>query len=190
MLRPLRHEHAEADATSLIANFGSLGAVLSGDAADLAGILDDREAAEHLVAVAAASIQAFRAEVHAQPVLSTSEAVASYLRAVMGSAVEEQLRVLFLDAQNRLLREEVIGNGSTREVPIYPRNIMRRALALGSTALILVHNHPSGSSEPSAGDLDATRRLILVARELEIVVHDHLIVTRAAVTSLRVRGLI
>jgi DNA repair protein RadC len=98
--------------------------------------------------------------------------------------------VLFLNSKNRLLRDEVMSEGSINETPIYPREIMRRALELGATALILAHNHPSGDPQPSDGDVDATRRIARAARSLDIKIHDHVVVARSGWTSFRTLGLL
>lgn len=190
LLRPARGALAEIDAARLISAFGSLAAVLARDCDDLGRVLQDQCAAKHLTAVRHVNAHLLRAELQDRPLFPCSEALKTYLRAVMGPEAEEEFRVLYLDASNGLLSEKVISRGSTKQAPIYPRNIMRQALNFGSTALILVHNHPSGNPEPSWQDVETTRRLMLVAQGLEIVVHDHLIVTRSAVTSLKERGLI
>jgi DNA repair protein RadC len=160
------------------------------DSQELAGVVGSREVAAYLNMIQQVSIRTLRADVLSGPILSTSEAVISYLRFLMGSSENEQLRILYLDGQNGLLREEVIATGSMQQVPVHSRSIIRQALNLGATALILVHNHPSGSAEPSSQDIEVTHRLAKIARELEVTVHDHLIVTRSSVTSLRARGLI
>jgi len=123
------------------------------------------------------------------PVLSTSQELIDYLRADMAHAQVERFRVLYLNAQNRLLCETV-NEGSVNQAPIYPREVMRRALDVGATALILAHNHPSGDPAPSRSDIQVTRRLIEAGRTFEICVHDHLIVSRSGWTSLKAMGLI
>jgi len=124
------------------------------------------------------------------PILSNSKALTDYLSASMAYAPSEELRVLFLNSQNRLLRDEVMAHGSIMEVSIYPREIVKRALELGATALILVHNHPSGDPHPTQSDVQATARIIEGARALEVVVHDHIVIAKSGWTSFRALGLL
>jgi DNA repair protein RadC len=124
------------------------------------------------------------------PVFADSEALMNYLFADMAYLPAERLRVLFLNSRNRLLRDEVMGEGSVNETPIYPREIIRRAIEVGATALILAHNHPSGDPEPSRVDIEATRRIAEAAYALDIQVHDHVILARSGWSSFRILGLI
>jgi DNA repair protein RadC len=101
----------------------------------------------------------------------------------------EQFRVLFLDRKNRLIRDEVLGEGTVDHAPVYPREVVKRALELEASALILVHNHPSGDPSPSTADVDMTKLIVEAARTMEIAVHDHLIVGRQGHASLRQLGL-
>ncbi|WP_186266079.1 RadC family protein [Sphingorhabdus sp. SMR4y] len=117
--------------------------------------------------------------------LSKAEDVIEYLIVAMARLPVEEVRVLFLDSKNRLICDEVVSRGSISEAPIYPREILKRALAVDATALILAHNHPSGDPEPSEGDIDATRRLLKAASELGLTVHDHIIVGSEGWSSLR-----
>jgi DNA repair protein RadC len=102
----------------------------------------------------------------------------------------ERLRVMFLNTDNRLIYDETMAEGSVNETPIYPREIMRRSLEVGATALILAHNHPSGDPSPSQGDIDATRRVAAAGNALGIAIHDHVIVARSGWTSFRALGLL
>jgi DNA repair protein RadC len=190
LLKPFRQHSAHADAARAIATFGSLPAILAQDCDDLALVLQDRVAAEHLTAIKTFMAQALRSDFHGRPIISGYAGLLAYLRVTMGGASEEEVRVLFLDADNHVLREQVMSRGTVLSAPLNPRKIMQVALNLGATALILVHNHPSGTPEPSTHDILVTRRLVSTAQPLEITVHDHLIVTRSSVTSLRARGLI
>jgi DNA repair protein RadC len=135
-------------------------------------------------------LHVLREEALKAPILSTSEALIDYLFADMAYLPAERLRVLFLNSRNRLLRDEMVSEGSVNEAPIYPREIMRRALEVGATALILAHNHPSGDSQPSEGDIRATRRVAEAAQGLDIRIHDHVIVARSGWSSFRMLGLI
>lgn len=137
-----------------------------------------------------AVLHTLRAEAAEAPIIGSSQALIDYLFADLAHRPTERLRVLFLDAKNRLLRDELISEGSVDETPIDPREIMRRALELGAAALILAHNHPSGNPAPSKGDIQATRRIVEAGRALDIRVHDHVIVARSGWSSFRSLGLI
>lgn len=119
--------------------------------------------------------------------LSKAADVIEYLIVAMARLPVEEVRVLFLDSKNRLISDEVVSRGTISEAPIYPREILKRALALDATALILAHNHPSGDPNPSEGDIDATRRLLKAGKELGLTVHDHIIVGSEGWISLRDR---
>lgn len=146
--------------------------------------------AEFLLAVRTATLHCLRMDLMKGPILSNSKALTDYLSASMAYAPSEELRVLFLNSQNRLLRDEVMAHGSIMEVSIYPREIVKRALELGATALILVHNHPSGDPHPTQSDVQATARIIEGARALEVVVHDHIVIAKSGWTSFRALGLL
>jgi len=150
----------------------------------------DSPAIRHIVMVRDVMLHVLREEALKAPILGTSEALIDYLVADMAHLPVERLRVLFLNAKNHLLRDELVCDGSVNEAPIYPREIMRRALEVGATALILAHNHPSGDPQPSEGDIDATRRVAEAARALDIRIHDHVILARSGWSSLRALGLI
>jgi DNA repair protein RadC len=129
-------------------------------------------------------------EIEDRPLLGSLESVTSYLTAALADEPVEHVQVLYLDAKNRLLRDERVCSGTTLGVTLHPRMILTRALELSATALIVSHNHPSGDPTPSAPDIAATRRLLAAAEALEIVVHDHLIVSAAGCTSMRAVGLL
>lgn len=152
--------------------------------------IDHGAAAALLSSIGKAWIAGLRAELSNAPVLSNSVALRNYLHATLAHRTSESFRVLFLDASNRLLRDEELGLGSVTEVAVYPREILKRALEVGADSLILVHNHPSGSLEASAQDVEITKRIIEGAKSLDIAVHDHLIVARGGLTSFRSNGLI
>jgi DNA repair protein RadC len=135
-------------------------------------------------------LHALRNEACAGPVLSTSQALLDYLMLDQARSPVEQFRVLFLDCRNGLLRDEILSRGSVLEAPVYPREIMRRALQLGASGLILVHNHPSGDPYPSRGDVEATAKTILAAQSLDIEVHDHIILARSGWSSFKALGLL
>jgi len=131
-----------------------------------------------------------RSEVRQRPVLGSWQALLDYLAIDMAALTVERVRVLYLNAQNRLVLDDHVGDGSVDEAAIHPREVIRRGLDIGATALILVHNHPSGNPEPSRADIQITQRIAEAGRLLGITVHDHVIVGREGHVSLRSKGLI
>jgi DNA repair protein RadC len=191
LLLPFGEDEAEALARLLISEFGSLAAVLAASPRRRDRLLASHgEASHHLSAIRGAMLHALRERALAGAEIAGTEALARYLRADMGYRPGEQIRILFLAAGNRLLADEVMMEGSIDSAALLPRPIVHRALDLGASGIILVHNHPGGSPDPSRADLDATRVLVAACRPLEIAVHDHLIVARGGWTSLRVEGLL
>lgn len=164
--------------------------MLAADPNALARTVGHMGAVRQLSAVRAAMLQALKTEAMSGPVFSNSDVLMDYLFADMAHLPAERLRVLFLNAKNRLLRDEVMGEGSISELSIYPREIMRRALEVGATALILAHNHPSGDPKPSKVDVEATYRVAEAGRPFDIRIHDHVIIARSGWSSFRVLGLI
>jgi len=178
-------------AKALLKRFGSLSAVLSAEARDLVSIDGIGEnAAAYLRAVNELHQRAAREEIAARPVISSWNALLAYVRQALQHETREQFRVVFLDRKNQLIADEVMGHGTVDHAPVYPREIARRALELAASALILVHNHPSGDTTPSRADIDMTREIIDALTPLEITVHDHLIVGKGGVTSFKSAGLI
>jgi DNA repair protein RadC len=178
-------------AKALLARFGTLSAVLNaepGALTQVAGMGDTGAAA--LKAVALAARRMARAEVQAKPVLGSWQALLDYLTIDMAHLTVERVRVLYLDTRNRLIVDHHVGDGSVDEAAIHPREVVRTALDVGATAMILVHNHPSGNPEPSRADIEITRRIAEAGRLLGIVVHDHVIVGRQGHVSLMAKGLI
>jgi DNA repair protein RadC len=117
-----------------------------------------------------------RGKLREQPVLSSWSAVLDYCRSAMAFAEKEQFRILFLDKRNQLLADEVQQTGTVDHTPVYPREVVKRALELSATAVILVHNHPSGDPTPSRADIAMTQSIVDIAKPLGIAVHDHIIV--------------
>lgn len=146
--------------------------------------------AAFLVAIRGALAEALKRDVAEGPLLPTSAALVDYLHLRMAWCAEEEFRVLYLNARNILLKDEAVATGTPNEVSVHPRTIVKRALELGATALILVHNHPSGSTDPSQGDVQTTARIVRAARTLDIVVHDHIIIARTGWRSFRQSGLL
>ncbi len=135
--------------------------------------------------VEAAARRLAKSSIEKRPSMSSFSAVVDYCRTAMAFLDHEEFRILFLDKKNFLIAHEVQGVGTVDHAPVYPRKIMRRALELGASALILVHNHPSGDPEPSTEDIYLTHQIIAVGKSLKIVVHDHLIVGKHGHASLK-----
>ena len=178
-------------AKRLLDRFGSLGGVLDADPGALAKVkgMGDASAAT-LKATALAARRMARNRVQDKPVLGSWQALLDYLSVDMANLTVERVRVLYLDTRNRLIRDHHVGDGSIDEAAIHPREVIRKGLDLGATALILVHNHPSGNPEPSRADIQITQRIAEAGRLLGITVHDHVIVGREGHVSLRAKGLI
>jgi DNA repair protein RadC len=128
--------------------------------------------------------------VRKRPLLSSWSALLGYCRTAMAFEEREQFRILFLDKKNALIADEVQQTGTVDHTPVYPREVMRRALELSATAIILVHNHPSGDPRPSRADIDMTRTIIEIGKPLGITVHDHLVIGREGHVSFKGSGLI
>jgi DNA repair protein RadC len=175
----------------LLARFGSFANAIAAPARDIAAVDGMGEAsAAALKIVQAAAVRLAKAELTRLPLLSNWDALIDYLKAVMARERVEQFRVLFLDNRNRLLADEVQGKGTVNHTPVYPREVLKRALELGSTALVLVHNHPSGDPTPSQDDIVMTRNIHQAVQPLGIVLHDHVIVGNGRCTSFRREGLL
>jgi DNA repair protein RadC len=140
--------------------------------------------------VQAAALRLARSEVMNRPVLANWDRLMAYLTASLSRERVEQFRVLFLDTRNRLLADEAQGRGTVNHTPVYPREVVKRALELHATALILVHNHPSGDPTPSAADIDMTREIGTAAAALSIALHDHVIIGNDRWLSFRREGLL
>lgn len=178
-------------AAALLARFGSLSGVLSATPEALAATAGVGAAgAASIRRVHELAVRLARAEIAPGPVISSWTAVVAYVKAALRHERREQFRVLFLDARNQLIREEVLGVGTVDHAPVYPREVIRRALELSASNLILVHNHPGGDPTPSRADIEMTKQIIEAGRLLKIAVHDHLVAGRDAVASFKSLGLI
>ncbi|MGF1606259.1 MAG: DNA repair protein RadC [Rhodothalassiaceae bacterium] len=178
-------------AKQLIKHFGSFAAALTAEPARLRevdGVGDGVVPA--FLAIRAAGTKLLQAHVLDQPVLSSWQALLDYCRAAMAHEPVEQFRLLFLDRKNRLIADEVQQTGTVDHTPVYPREVMKRALQLNASAIILVHNHPSGDPTPSRADIAMTQEIVEAARRLNIAVHDHLIIARNQSTSFKAVGLL
>lgn len=178
-------------AKELIKRFGSLSGVLNASPGALMQVKGMGETGVGaLKSVALAARRLARSEVRQQPVLGSWQALLDYLTIDMAHLTVERVRVLYLDTRNRLVLDDHVGDGSIDEAAIHPREVIRKALDIGASALILVHNHPSGDPSPSRADIQITQRIAEAGRLLGIVVHDHVIVGREGHTSLRAKGLL
>ena len=178
-------------AKALIERFGSLGAVLAADAERLGATPGMGEAAiAALKASEEAARRLAREEVVERPVLSSWDKVLGYCRTTLGRSEVEHFHLLFLDRKNRLIADETQQRGTVDHTPVYPREVVKRALDLGASALILVHNHPSGDPTPSQADIAMTEEIVEAGRTLGIVVHDHIVISREGHASFRSLGLL
>lgn len=177
-------------AKTLITTFRSYSAVLAADAESLMSVPGMGESAAAVIkAVQASSAVLAKADAKSRPTLSNWSAVQAYLQTQMAGLAREQFRLLFLDRKNQLLGDEVMSDGTVDHTAVYPREVVRRALANNATALILVHNHPSGIAEPSKADIEMTRELDKACSAIGIQIHDHIIVAKNGQSSLRDMGL-
>ena len=177
-------------AKRLIDDFGGIGPLLGASAETLKreGLSDATVAA--LKIAEATALRMLEARVEGQPVLSSWDALGDYLHATMAHRRTEEVRVLFLNAKNMLLANEALWQGSVDEASVHVREVITRAIALGATAIIIVHNHPSGDPTPSTQDIRLTRDLVEAGRHMRVTVHDHVIVGAQGRTSMRAMGLI
>ena len=177
LFRAIPRRDVKPLAKALLAKFGSFAEVVSAPPARLAEVAGLGEnAIGELKIIQAAAQQLARGEVKRRPVLSSWSSVLDYCRSIMAFADKEQFRVLFLDKRNQLIADEVQQVRTVDHTPVYPREVVKRALELSATALILVHNHPSGDPTPSQADIQMTQSIIDVGRPLNIAVHDHIVV--------------
>ncbi len=173
-------------AKALIDRFGSLAGVFGAPAALLQEVKGVGEAvALDLKLISSLSHRALKSELRGKQVLSSWSSVIQYCHAAMAHETREQFRILFLDKRNALIADEVQGRGTVDHTPVYPREVVKRALELSATALILVHNHPSGDPTPSRADIEMTKMIIDAAKPLGISVHDHIIIGKDGQASLK-----
>lgn len=177
-------------ARKLLAEFGGLGPLLSADPESLARADLTEGVVAALKIAEASALRLLRSRASERPILTNWQALADYLHADMAHRLVERVRVLHLNTKNALIRDELVSEGSIDQAAVHVREIVRRALELGSAALILVHNHPSGDPEPSRQDITLTRELVAALKPLGISVHDHVVVGSKGQASLRALGLI
>jgi DNA repair protein RadC len=181
----------KALAKALIKRFGSLAGVLSADRAaltDVPGVKDASAAA--LLAVREAAARMLKAEILDKPVISNWQALIDYCTARIGFAAAEEFHLLFLDRKNALIADEAQQRGTVDHTPVYPREVVKRALELNASAIIMVHNHPSGDVTPSRADIDMTKQVREAAKAVGIALHDHLVIGRGKHASFRSLGLV
>ncbi|MBN8938294.1 MAG: DNA repair protein RadC [Rhizobiales bacterium] len=190
LFRAIPRRDVKPLAKALLKRFGSFADVVAAPELRLAEIDGMSLAAiTELKVVQAAAIRFGKSRIERRAVLSSWTAVIDYCRSAMAFAEREQFRVLYLDKKNALIADEVQGEGTVDHTPVYPREVVKRALELSATALILVHNHPSGDPTPSRADILMTQQIVDIARPLGVAVHDHIIVGRDGHVSFKGLGL-
>ncbi|MBS0125654.1 RadC family protein [Thetidibacter halocola] len=178
-------------ARALLERFGDFNGVLSAPPprlAEVAGVGD--AVVTELKIVEAAAHRLARSKVLRRPVVSSWDALLQYCQTAMAHADIEQFRILFLDRKNVLIADEAQARGTVDHVPVYPREVIKRALELNASAIILVHNHPSGDPTPSAADIDMTQQIQMAADTMGITLHDHLVIGKSRELSFRAEGLL
>jgi DNA repair protein RadC len=178
-------------AKELLKTFGSLGNIVFADESRLCEISGIGPMTAFALRVCGEmSVRLLRQKAKIDPLLNSCEAVLDYCRLNDAYQADEKVHVLFLNQKNRLIADEILFSGTIDETPFYVRNIVKRALDLHASSLILVHNHPSGDPTPSAADVEATRKLHQAAKMMDITLHDHFIIAQTGYTSLQNLGLL
>lgn len=173
-------------AAQLLDRFGSLGGVMAADSAKLAQVLDGDGGTVILLKTVRAAVKAIvREPLEERPVIGSASALMDYLSVTMRHEPNEVARILFLNCKNGLIKDEILQRGTINHITLYPREVVKRVVELGASAIILVHNHPSGDPTPSPGDVEETRRLVAALGTINVVMHDHVIVGRRQAVSLR-----
>jgi DNA repair protein RadC len=190
LLSPVLAEpDSEGAADKLLARFGSLGAILSADALQLSAVVDNL-VVDHLQITYLALQTALRERIQDRPIIDSWSALEEYAAIKLRHSLEERLLALFLDRRNGLIHEECMAHGAFDQTPAYCREIARRALELHAHAVALAHNHPAGEPVPCRADVEITKRIIAVLSDLEVVFHDHAVVGRNTIVSMRSMHLI
>ena len=190
LFRAIPRRDTKPIAKALIKRFGTFSEVLHAPdklLREVSGVGD--VVIGELKLIRASALRLMQSDVMGQPILSSWTALIDYCRSAMAYAPKEQFRILFLDKKNRLIADEVQQEGTVDHTPVYIREIIKRTLELSATAVILVHNHPSGDPSPSQGDINMTRQIVKAAEPLGIIIHDHIIVGREGHASLKGMGL-
>lgn len=190
LFRSIPRRDVKPIAKELIAKFGNFAEVIAAPIEQLTEIKGVSEkVALDLKILRAAATKLGQESILGRPILSSWSALLDYCRSAMQFEATEQFRVLFLDRKNRLIADEVLGQGTVDRAPVYPREILKRALAHESTAIILTHNHPSGDPTPSQSDIDITKEIVQACKPIRVAVHDHLIIGRNDIVSFKTLGL-
>jgi len=190
LFRSIVRRDVKPIAKELIAKFGSFAEVIAAPTHRLTEVkFISEKVALDLKILRAAATKLGRESILNRPVLSSWTALLDYCRSAMQFEGKEQFRVLFLDRKNRLIADEILGQGTVNRAPVYPREVVKRALALESTAIILTHNHPSGDPTPSHADIKMTETIIEATKAIDVTVHDHLIIGRENIASFKSLGL-
>jgi DNA repair protein RadC len=177
-------------AKALLTRFGSLGAVATASVEDLRTVPGvGEQAALDLKLLGEVTLRVGRETIRKRTVIGSWSALLAYVKVALANEPREQFRVLFLDNKNQLILDEIQNRGTVDHAPVYAREVMRRALELSASSVILVHNHPSGDPTPSGADITMTREVVDAGRALKVSVHDHLVVGREGVASFKALGL-
>ena len=191
LFRSIPRRDVKPIAKDLIKRFGDLGGVAAAPVKQLIQIkgISEKTAAE-LKLIQVLSERLSREQIIGRPIIASWSALITYVRTAMQHATTEQFRVLFLDRKNKLIADEILGKGTVDHAPVYPREVVKRALAHEASAIILVHNHPSGDPTPSHSDVVMTQKMAEAAKPFDIVLHDHLVIGRETTASFKALGLI
>ena len=177
-------------AKALLTRFGSLGAITTASVEDLRTVPGvGEQAALDLKLLGEVTLRVGRETIRKRTVIGSWSALLAYVKVALANEPREQFRVMFLDRKNQLILDEIQNRGTVDHAPVYAREVMRRALELSASSVILVHNHPSGDPTPSGADITMTREVVDAGRALKISVHDHLVVGREGVASFKALGL-
>lgn len=191
LFRTIPRQDTKPLAKALLDRFGTLAAVLAAPAHLIEKVHGaGRAVAQDLKTAHALLARTGRTELKTRTVITSSSQLLSYCRRSMAHAPREQFRVLFLDAKNQLIADEVLNEGTVDHAPVYPREVVRRALEHSAAAVILIHNHPSGDPKPSSADVAITNDIVAAAATVGVKVHDHLVIGRNGVESLKALGLL
>jgi DNA repair protein RadC len=178
-------------AKDLLEHFGGFAAVLGAEPAALAAFKGVSDRTVHMLKlVQAAGVRLGREEVIKRDVIGNWRQLIAYCRAAMGPDKTEQFRIIFLDRKNGVIKDEVQQRGTVDHTPVYPREVVKRALELSASSIIMVHNHPSGDPTPSRADIEITREVREAAEKLGIMLHDHIIISRSGHNSFKSMGLL
>ncbi len=186
LFRAIPRRDTKPLAKAILDKFGSFAEAITASEERLSEISGlGQSAIMEMRIVRAAALRLMQGEVMKRPILSSWDKVIQYCKAAMAYEMREQFRILFLDKRNRLVADEVQGNGTVDHTPVYVREVLKRALELSACAIVLVHNHPSGDPTPSRADIDMTKQIVAAAKPLGVAVHDHIIVGRDGHASFR-----